>query len=179
MEIKLDFDSITRYGLTLRLVDENDALFIHKLRTDPALGQHLSTTSSDPEDQVRWIRRYKERESDGLEYYFISAAQNGERWGTTRLSEISSSSFELGSWLFDRNAPSGTAIKADIITKEIGFEMLGVKNCTFNVRKENKSVLKYHLLFNPIVVDEDELNIFFMLKLEDFVKSKNRFIKAL
>ena len=62
---------IEKYGLSVRLVNEDDAELIIKLRTDPVLGKYIHATSPDIEQQRAWIRAYKKRESEGLEYYFI------------------------------------------------------------------------------------------------------------
>lgn len=179
MQNKLPFNHIDRYGLTLRLVEPEDSEFILALRNDESLGRYISATSLKLEDQVNWIKQYKIRESQGLEYYFITLGPNGERWGTTRLSELNGDCFELGSWLFSSEAPFGVAIKADIITKEIGFDTLNFNACKFNVRKENKSVLKYHSHYHPTIINEDEVDICFKLSAEGFRKVKTRFIKLL
>ena len=63
--------TLDKYGLHVRLVNEDDAAFIVKLRTDERLGQFIHATSPDVEQQKAWIRKYKEREAEGLEYYFI------------------------------------------------------------------------------------------------------------
>ncbi|SFH28208.1 GNAT family N-acetyltransferase [Pedobacter insulae] len=174
-----ELQNIVRYGITLRLVEADDAAFILRLRNDETLGRHLSKTSASLEDQINWIQKYKERESRGEEYYFVAVGPENERWGTTRLSELNGSCFELGSWLFAKEAPNGAAIKADIIAKEVGFELLNFKCCTFNVRKENKKVLRYHLHYSPEKIAEDELNVFFQLSEANFLKARERFIKML
>ena len=169
---------IDRYGIRLRPVDINDAEFIIKLRNNVAINKHISPTSDKLSDQIEWIKGYKEREKKGLEYYFLTEV-NGERFGTTRLSELNNEIFELGSWVFSKESPSGVSIKADILTKEVGFDYLGFEFCKFNVRKANTNVLKYHLHYNPIIVDEDELNIYFNLSKTSFNINKTRFLKLL
>ena len=70
--MKLDSDfTYEKYGLQLRFVNEDDAEFIIKLRTDPKLGKFIHSTSSDIEEQKKWIRAYKKREQAGTDYYFI------------------------------------------------------------------------------------------------------------
>lgn len=173
----MELNNIERYNLKLTTVDVTDAKFILELRTDPLLARYLSTTGAKIEDQIDWIRNYKIRETQGLEYYFLTRDAQGNALGTTRLSELGGECFELGSWLFSRNAPQGAAILADIITKEIGFEMLGFDCCKFNVRKENKSVLKYHKNYLPKIIGETDLDIFFKLDKSSFNQHKNKFLK--
>ena len=67
--IKLPSDFETdRYGLHVRLVREEDAEFIVKLRTDPKLGRYIHATDNNVEKQRKWIRDYKKRENDGIQY---------------------------------------------------------------------------------------------------------------
>ncbi|WP_316737882.1 GNAT family N-acetyltransferase [Pedobacter aquatilis] len=168
---------IARYGLRLRLIEPDDASFVLELRNDQTLSRFLSKTSNNLQDQVNWIKSYKEREMQGKEYYFIASDNDDKLLGTTRISELDGCCFELGSWLFSRDAQDGAAIIADIITREIGFDTLGFNCCKFNVRKENKSVLKYHLNFGPSIVDETDIDTFFKLDKENFNKNKYKFLK--
>lgn len=170
---------IERYGVVLRLVEPKDAKFILKLRNDEQRSKHLSKTSNNINDQINWINEYKKREALGEEYYFVAVDEQDNPLGTTRLSELNGASFELGSWLFSKDSPVEVAIKADIITKEIGFDWLNFESCKFNVRKENKKVLNYHKHYSPEFVKEDDLNIFFLLNKENFNKVKDKFIKML
>jgi len=48
MEILRNFTT-NKYGLHVRLVNEDDAEFIVKLRTNPLLSKHLHQTSQDVE----------------------------------------------------------------------------------------------------------------------------------
>ena len=63
----IPIQTIHRYGITLRPVEVTDAEFILELRTDKRLGQFLSTTSPDLDQQREWIRGYKKREAVGEE----------------------------------------------------------------------------------------------------------------
>jgi len=176
---KLGLSSIEKYNIKLRFVEPEDAAFILNLRTNEKLGRHISKTHPDLNAQIDWINHYKEREKQDLEYYFMAIGSDGQRWGTTRLSELDGDAFELGSWLFDPNAPTGVAIKADIITREIGFDILGFNYCKFNVRRLNKNVLKYHIAYKPEILNEDDVNINFRLDAISFKKHRDKLIKLL
>lgn len=169
---------IERYGLTLRFVEQEDAQFIVKLRTDEKLSRFLSPTSSDIKMQQEWIAKYKEREHKGEEYYFITEYQ-GVICGTTRIYNIEDDCFEIGSWLFSADSPGGVPVLADIITREFAFEKLKISKCRFEVRKLNKAVVKYHKSYNPQVVGEDELNYYFVLSRESFNERKNKLVPML
>ena len=66
--MKLDSNfTLNRYGLQVRLVNEDDAEYILKLRSDSKLGMFLSATQNDLEKQQQWIQNYKIKEALGLE----------------------------------------------------------------------------------------------------------------
>ena len=62
---------ITLGNTVLRLVVEEDAQFILQLRLDESLNRFLSKVDSNQDEQREWIKRYKCREREKLEYYFI------------------------------------------------------------------------------------------------------------
>lgn len=175
--MKLSKETFSKYGITIRLVNETDAEFLYALRTDMKLGRFLSKTSGTVADQQEWIKKYKQREQEGKEYYFMAVSQDGERYGTSRLYDFDERSFTVGSWLFFKDAPTGVAIKTDILVREIGFEELGFNFCKFDVRKDNKSVLRYHRAFGPTVIAESELDIYFLLEKDAFYSYRNKLLK--
>jgi hypothetical protein len=167
----------SKYGQYFRLVEEEDYEFIFLLRSDERLGRHLSKTREDPDSQRIWIRDYKLRERSGDEFYFISLDPvSGERLGVFRLYNFNDDSFGTGSWLYKpglKNRP----IIGNITGKEIGFDFLQYEKCRFDVRKENVTILAYHRLFNPIQIDEDDLNIYFELSKYNFDKTKKKILE--
>jgi UDP-2-acetamido-3-amino-2,3-dideoxy-glucuronate N-acetyltransferase len=171
---RIKMEAINKYGIVLRLVQEEDAEFILNLRTDPKLGKFISYTSPDISDQINWLKSYKNREKLGLEYYFIAEDNTGNKYGTIRLYNLDEKSFELGSWLFLHNAPLGMAVKAHFIGFETGFEVLKAEYCRFEIRKKNTAVLKYMQDFKTILVSDDDLNYYFTLSKENFYELRNK-----
>lgn len=169
---------IEKYGITLRLVEQQDAEFIVRLRTDEKLARFLSATSNDVEAQKEWIRQYKEREKKEQEYYFIASYQ-GVIYGTTRIYNIEPDCFEVGSWLFSPETPSGVAVLSDIVGREFAFEKFDTSKCKFEVRRNNTSVVKYHKLYKPLMVKETEQDFYFVLGRSEFEEHKNKLIKLL
>lgn len=165
-------NSINRYGIKLRLVELSDAEFIFNLRTDPDLNKFISFTGPKIEDQVKWLKEYKLRESKGLEYYYIAETNDGNRYGTIRLYNFDDRSFELGSWIFKPKSPLGIAVKTHFLGFEIGFEMLKMEYGRIEIRKKNIPVIKYIKDFKPILTKEDELNLYFILTKENFYNRK-------
>lgn len=171
---------LNRYGLNVRLVNLDDAEFIVSLRTDEKLGKFLHSTSSDVKKQIDWIKLYLEREQEQKEFYFIYNIVDSEiekPIGVNRIYNIKSDSFVVGSWIFSKDAPLGTAILGDIISREIGFEYLSVTKCFFDVRKNNHSVLKYHQSYSPNQINEDDDNFYFELSKDKFDFAKTKYLK--
>jgi len=167
-------EPINRYGITLRLVVEQDAEFIFGLRHNSELNKFISPTSPYLTDQVKWIHDYKIREDAGREYYFIALDEVGNKYGTIRLYDLDEKSFELGSWLFLANSPIGMAVKAHFIGFETGFEVLGAEYCKFEIRKKNTGVLRYMKDFKTTLVREDDLNFYYTLTKESFYKRRSQ-----
>jgi len=164
---------IYRYGITLRLVEIEDAEFILKLRNDKALNKFISYTSPEFSEQVKWIQDYKKREAAGQEFYYIAQDQFGNEYGTIRIYNFDDESFEIGSWVFHLNSPIGMAVKAHFIGYEIGFENLNLQYCRFEVRKKNAAVLRYLQDFEKTFIKEDDLNVYFTLTKDNFYTRRN------
>lgn len=159
-----------KFGLKIRFVDENDAEKILQLRTSEKLTQHIHKTNSDLGEQVDYIRNYKKREEKGTEYYFTFLSLDNRVLGFYRLYKIDTEnkSFTIGSWIFDSGGNDLTPIFADVLSKEFGFNELGLETCYFDVRRKNKKVMKYHQLFSPVFLYEDneENNFYYLSKFE-------------
>ena len=171
---------IITYGFLFRYVEVTDAEFILSLRTDDKLSLHLNKTSHDVQDQINWIRDYKEREYKKKEFYVICCTpDNKTRFGVNRIYNIENNSFEIGSWLFQSNPENSVAIISDLFCRSIFFNQPNLTKCVFEVRKQNKKVLKYHRMFSPRLISEDENNFYFDLDKYNFMKQKNKLLKIL
>ena len=85
-KIPSDF-SIEKYGLYCRLVQEEDAPFILKLRTNKKLSRYVHSVDDSIENQIEWIRNYKKREEKGEDYYFIYFSK-GKPIGVNRITSV-------------------------------------------------------------------------------------------
>jgi hypothetical protein len=162
---------IEKYGVILRTVEEEDAEFIVRLRTNERLGRFISLTSSDVEKQREWIRDYLVREKDGTEYYFLCVDKDGSRFCTVRIYNILPGSFVCGSWVFDESAPKDYAIKTEIIAKEFAFEKTNADFFYGENRKDNKKVNRYNLSYQPEKIGSDELNYYYKFTRVNFEKN--------
>ncbi len=167
---------IEKYGLKARFVVESDAEFILGIRTDESLSKYIHTTDNDIQKQIEWIRAYKQREAKGSEYYFIFYVDDIP-YGVERIYSIKEDSYEHGSLVFKKESPFGASIKADIITREVGFDVLRKKINLFDVSKGNNGVISYHLRYKPVVIGEDEESYHYSLSKENFEKYKKVYMK--
>jgi hypothetical protein len=162
---------MTADGITLRLVEKSDSKFVLDLRNDKKLGQNISFTSPDIDDQINWIEEYKKREISKEEFYFIFEDSSHQPWGTVRLYNLTSDSFTIGSWICKEGNKDKIAIKAWLKIVEFGFNELNYKTCLFDIRKKNFSVLYFAYLFQPKCINENELDYYFSLDKGTFYKN--------
>lgn len=155
---------LDRYGLHVRLVREEDAEFIVKLRTDPKLSRFLNKTDNDINKQKEWIREYKEREAEAKDYYFIFF-KDGKPIVLDRLYNIDWGhlSYTIGSWIGVPGTDFDSVMTCSVIIGEIAQEILGLLVCLYDVRKGNAQVLNYHRnIMRAMQYGETELDYLFM-----------------
>lgn len=125
-------------NLVLRLIEPEDAEYVHGLRTNPRYNTHLSAVSGTAKDQRRWIEAYKDREAAGQEYYYVIERKDGTRCGLVRLYDIEAEHFTWGSWILDESKPPKAALESAVLSFGVGFEDLGCKIAHVDVRIQNK-----------------------------------------
>ncbi|MDR1371569.1 MAG: hypothetical protein LBJ17_00380 [Dysgonamonadaceae bacterium] len=167
--------TLERYGLQVRLVNDDDAEFITTLRTDTRLCKFIHETSSDVEVQRQWIQNYKLREAQGLDYYFMFSI-NGVRQGVARIYDITEDSFSQGSWIFSPDAFLGASVLGHIISCEIGFDFLDKQVLYTDAHRKN-TTHRYVQSFNPEIINTDEENIYYKILPENYNQGKFRYIK--
>lgn len=176
--------TMEKYGLFARFVDEEDAEFIIKLRTDPVLGKWIHSTDCDLDKQREWIRAYKERERKGEDYYFIFYRE-GNPIGLNRLYHIHGTTFTTGSWVFLPKIPFECCIAASIMVRELAFETLNFEyeHAFDGVHVENKKVIKFnHMMgLKDLSLFEDVKGTYIEQSLTkvDFEKNKRRMLKLI
>ncbi|MCH9852601.1 MAG: GNAT family N-acetyltransferase [Alphaproteobacteria bacterium] len=160
-------------NINLRLALESDAEFILALRK--AKGQYLSKTDITVSQQKLWIADYKKRETAQEEFYFIIESKLAELLGTIRLYDFKNGSFCWGSWAIKDGAPRTTAIESVILVYDIGFYKLGFNHCHFDVRKDNKKLVRFHESFGARRTHENDLDYFYSFTKHDFLISRAKF----
>lgn len=159
-------------NLVLRLIRPDDAEYVYGLRTDPTYNQHLSEVSGTIDDQRRWIEKYKVREKDLLELYYVIERTDGTRCGLVRLYGITPENFTWGSWILDKNKPFKAAIESAVLIYVIGFEILDIPKAVFDVRKDNAHTISFHERFNAIRTHENKQDVFFEYSRSRFLNDK-------
>ena len=171
---------LDRYGLHVRLVREEDAEFIVKLRTNERNARFIHVTNSNIAIQQEWIRDYKIRENKGEDYYFIFYSLN-RPVGLIRIYDIDyiEAHATAGSWVCEPELPMQIPLSILIICREIMFDILGAEKDCFDVRKGNKHVQHIHKMMGAEVVKEDDLNYYFELPKVVFQEKKKDIVELL
>lgn len=167
---------LDRYGLHVRLVQEADAEFIVKLRTDETLRRYLGQTKNDIAAQRDWIAKYKQRETEGTDYYFIYY-HNEKPIGVNRIYNIEEDKATTGSWVCVADINPVLSISTMLIVREVFFEELQIATNCFTVDKRNARVLKLHQMMGATISREDEINYYFTQTNDSFEDSRNRIVK--
>lgn len=154
---KLPKDFTTsRYGIDVRLVKIEDAEFILSLRTSKR-GQILNKTDNDLSKQIEWMKEYKVRESQGLDYYFIHYYK-GEPIGVNRIYNINYDdlSCTTGSWVIKEGTEYEISLKTMLILREIIFELMNGEISYGDTRKCNKRMQRLYKLLGIDMIGETE-----------------------
>lgn len=173
-----------KYGLTFRFVNEDDAEFIYKLRSDPQLSKYIHDIQGGVEQQVEWIRNYKRREAEGKEYYFIFL-KDGNPIGLNRLYSFHDTTFTGGSWIMAPNSPMEAVLATSLIQREIAFDELGMtlEDDYDATHIDNKKVIKFNKMFGCKIykhfMDVKGEYVAMSLTKEDFEANKPRLVKIL
>lgn len=177
-----DLSSIARVegpNLILRLIEPEDAAYVHSLRNNPAYNTHLSTVTGTVDDQRTWIEGYRSREAQGQEFYYVIERKDGTRCGLVRLYDIEAESFTWGSWILDENKPRKAALESAILIYEVGFDGLGCDHAVFEVRNDNSHTLAFHRRLGAREIASDELNVYFNYEQSQFAADQTHYLKKL
>ena len=169
---KLDKNfSLEKYELKVRLVNEEDASFILSLRSDPKKTKYMITLDDEIENQRRWIQEYKEREKEGLDYYFIYSNVEDKPIGLNRISHVDyiERTAKASSWITVEGLIN-EAFKMSIIQSEIAFDLLKIDTFRWDVHKKNSKVIRIFKLFNYKFEDNGTEYYQFSIVKSDFIK---------
>ena len=177
-----DVSSLARVegpNLTLRLIQPEDAGYVHSLRSNPAYNTHLSTVTGTVDDQRAWIEDYKSREAQGQEFYYVIERKDGTRCGLVRLYEIEAKSFTWGSWVLDKNKTRKAALESAILSFGVGFDALGVQLANVDVRVANEHAAAFYRRLGMEETHRTDQDIFFNYTREKFDTDRTHHLKQL
>jgi len=159
-------DKLIGKHVALREVTTDDAEFILSLRCDEKKSKYLHKTEYNVEKQISYIKRYFNIPD---EWYFIILNKKGERIGTYRIYDVKGDSFCIGSWLMVDGVSPAESFESDYIIRMYGFDVLGFNKIHFDVRKENKKVIRYHKMMGARIVGETELDWLWEITKEEYL----------
>lgn len=139
---------ITGPGLTLRLIQPDDAEYVYDLRRTPAYNRYLSQVTGTAEDQRRWIEAYKQSEAEGRAFYYVIERHDGTRCGVVRLYDLEGTRFTWGSWILDHNKPPKAALESAVLSFGLGFRQLGLQEALVEVDVKNTHAEAFYRRFN-------------------------------
>ncbi|MEM6049409.1 GNAT family N-acetyltransferase [Erwinia sp. P7711] len=178
----MKFEKLSAKTINLRLVEPSDADFIYSLRNDELFNKHLSLTSGVVGDQKKWIEKYKEREAEGKEYYFIiQRLDNNHSIGTIRMYDFKDNpaSFCWGSWILNKDKTNSAALESALLIYNLAFKSLSFEQSHFDVRVNNEKVIGFHKKMGAEIVSENDLDYFFIYRKDVFLSSMAKFNKFL
>ena len=166
--------SLEKYNLRLRLVNEDDAEFILSLRANPDRTKYMVTLDNDIESQKKWIREYKLREKEGIDYYFIYSKLDGEQIGLNRVSHIDyiNKVGKFSSFIAVKGLKYEAVIMS-LIRLEIAFNILKLNCVKGEVGVNNKNAIRILELFNFEFIDNGTDFYNMSLKKDAFLRSYN------
>lgn len=174
----MKMDNVERFGIKLRLVEESDAAFILELRTDERNSRYISPTKNSLEHQIDWIRKYKVREEQGQEYYFIASDLSGVQFATFRLYPWRDGEMEVGSWVSKPGHDKPWDIFRMLMVMKFYFSQhLGLEKVMYRVKKQNTSMIKFVSWGGRVPFDEDEEFYYYYFtreNIKELIRENNR-----
>lgn len=170
-----DFN-LSKFGIQVRLVTEDDAPFIYTLRSDKILTKHIHSFDGTFEDQKEWIRKYKEREVNGEEYYFIYEI-NHVPFGVNRIYSIKNEEGTTGSWICLPGTSPIYILATSIILYDIVFDVIKLNKALYDTRKDNSSALKVNRALGGEYLYETDLDFYFELLPEKYHSVRDKLVR--
>lgn len=151
--------------VNLREVTVDDAEFILSLRCDPKKSRYLNPTEYNIPKQQEYIRNYLKKDD---EWYFIVENKNHKPLGTERIYGVKGNQFTSGSWLMIDDVQLEEVMEGGFLLRNYAFNVLGFEKDYFDVRKDNKKVVRHHKSYGAKIVGESDIDYFFEYYKEQF-----------
>lgn len=159
----------------LRLVEESDVDFILSLRLNNYLNKYLNKVSEYRNQQIEWIKNYKESEKNGLDFYFVIEDINLGSIGLIRVYEIDylNRLCTMGSFVLrEENRPKNAAMESVLLVYDFAFNELNLNLCKSCVDNDNKNAIDFQNRFGVKFLFQDEKNSFFEISKSLYTRLK-------
>jgi RimJ/RimL family protein N-acetyltransferase len=165
--------------IDIRSVNENDAEFILKLRTNEKLSKYINKTENNIEKQKIWIKKQLKKEGD---FYFIALDNDENPMGLASIYNIDNNDMaEFGRWISKGNQIQN--LEMVVLLHDLAFFNLGIKELYYVIVKENKKVINFWKRFGAEQKLEYNNGIFdiiqYNLKKENYIKIRENQINLL
>ena len=170
--------SMEKYGLKVRLATEADTDYIMSLRTDKELTKFIHQTDDNVEKHLAWFKKYKQREAEARDYYFIYF-KDDKPIGLNRIYNVFEYYGTIGSWLCSPDNEVEVSIATHLFLHDIIFEEMGLDFTVFDVRKGNKHVWKLHKQTGAQQVGESDIDYYFVTTKTEYLKRRDTLIDIL
>lgn len=175
MKSSINSEGFKGKRVRFRSVRIEDADFIQSLRTSDKYGHYLSGPASSVRAQKEWIEKYKLRELEGQEYYFIiERLYDDQRCGTIRIYNIMGNEATWGSFILNDMKPPRAALDALIGIHKLIFRNLKKSKALFDVRVDNIHALNLYNRFGGQELNRTGQDIFFQIESKSFYDSLRR-----
>jgi RimJ/RimL family protein N-acetyltransferase len=172
----LQSESLQGKFVNLREIKLEDAEFVLKLRCDEKKSKYLHKTENNLQKQIDYIKRYLDKDN---EWYFIIENKQHRPIGTVRIYDVKGKQFTGGSWLMEEGATANEVLEGSLLVRNYAFNVLGFEKDFYDVRKENKKVLRFHKICGAKIVGESDIDFFFEYTKNDFEKNRARLFAML
>lgn len=161
-------------------LSREDAKLILNLRSRQS-GNFLRKTSGGINEQLEYLKLYRERNELHEEIYFkLKDKQKDSFNGVVRLTNLNDEEiFNWESLVFDENCTPIAPIDVMIAIYRIGFEILKRKKCgPWDVDKRHEKMMKIHEFCNMYSIDSQDKQYFHIsISMENYFAKISRFNK--
>ena len=152
----------------LRLINEHDVDLLLELRLNQNLNKYLSQVNNDKEEQLNWLKTYKDREASGTDFYFVIVDKKFGDIGLVRVYNVdyANKSFTWGSWIIrENNRPKYAAIESALLSLNFAFNELNLIVGNIDVKINNLKADSFYRRFGMSYKYCDDVNNYFDLDL--------------
>ncbi len=159
--------------VNIREVKIEDSEFILSLRCDEKKSKFLHKTEYNLEKQKKYLKHYMSLDN---EYYFIITDKQNIPLGTIRMYDLKKDTFISGSWIMTKKSAVEEVLEGNYLMLNFAYSILKYQKFHFDVRKENKKVIRFHKMMGAKIVEENDIDYFFEASLPIYLSNMRKMI---